>query len=87
VTRKYDPDPVLGMDQPISRRDFLHDAALLTTMAAAPWFAAMPAAAQSSPLAAQDMPGYYPPLLNGLRGSHPGSFETAHALRDGNPGR
>jgi spermidine dehydrogenase len=29
------------------------------------------------------MPGYYPPLLNGMRGSHPGSFESAHALRDG----
>ena len=25
----------------------------------------------------------YPPLLTGLRGSHPGSFEIAHALRDG----
>ena len=26
---------------------------------------------------------YYPPALTGLRGSHLGSFETAHALRDG----
>ena len=34
-------------------------------------------------MAAQDRPGYYPPLLNGMRGSHPGSFEAAHALRDG----
>src|SRR5206468_13074332 len=25
----------------------------------------------------------YPPELTGLRGSHPGSFETAHSLRDG----
>jgi spermidine dehydrogenase len=33
--------------------------------------------------APQDLPGYYPPLLNGLRGSQPGSFEVAHALRDG----
>ena len=33
--------------------------------------------------AAQDRPGYYPPLLTGMRGSHPGSFEAAHALRDG----
>ncbi|MBV9251934.1 MAG: NAD(P)-binding protein [Acetobacteraceae bacterium] len=31
----------------------------------------------------QDQPGYYPPALRGLRGSHPGSFENAHALRDG----
>ena len=32
---------------------------------------------------AQDASGYYPPLLTGMRGSHPGSFEAAHALRDG----
>jgi len=31
----------------------------------------------------RDRAGYYPPLLNGMRGSHPGSFEAAHALRDG----
>jgi len=28
-------------------------------------------------------PGYYPPALAGMRGSHPGSFENAHSLRDG----
>ncbi len=33
--------------------------------------------------APQDGAGYYPPLLTGLRGSHPGSFEVAHSLRDG----
>jgi len=33
--------------------------------------------------AAQDQPGYYPPERLGLRGSHPGAFEVAHALRDG----
>lgn len=27
-------------------------------------------------------PRYYPPALRGMRGSHPGSFEAAHALRD-----
>ena len=32
---------------------------------------------------AQDRPGYYPPTLNGMRGSHPGAFEVAHSLRDG----
>jgi spermidine dehydrogenase len=31
----------------------------------------------------QQDPGYYPPALTGLRGSHAGSFEVAHALRDG----
>jgi spermidine dehydrogenase len=46
----------------------------------------LPDAAQrgaAQPGAAQDAFGYYPPLLTGLRGSHPGSFEDAHALRDG----
>ena len=33
---------------------------------------------------AQDAPGYYPPALTGMRGSHDGSFDVAHALRDGN---
>ena len=28
-------------------------------------------------------PSLYPPLLTGMRGSHPGSFEVAHAIRDG----
>ena len=27
--------------------------------------------------------GFYPPALQGLRGSHVGSFETGHAMRDG----
>ena len=76
-------DHLLGMDQPITRRDFLNGMALgataaVTAAASAPLFAA--------PLpdpAAQDAVGYYPPLLTGMRGSHPGSFEDAHALRDG----
>ena len=33
--------------------------------------------------APQDAPGYYPPALTGLRGSHPGAYEAAHRLRDG----
>jgi spermidine dehydrogenase len=71
-------DCALGMDQPISRRDFLNGVALAVT-ATLP----LPAAAGASEtLAAQDSPTYYPPLLTGLRGSHPGSFEAAHALRD-----
>jgi spermidine dehydrogenase len=27
-------------------------------------------------------PRYYPPALSGMRGSHPGSFEAGHAVRD-----
>jgi spermidine dehydrogenase len=81
-------DRLLGMDRPITRRDFLNGVAMGTAVAASgPLFAgaltdsASPNA--SLPRAAQDAVGYYPPLLNGMRGSHPGSFEDAHALRDG----
>jgi spermidine dehydrogenase len=94
-------DRSLGMDQPITRRDFLHGLGLGATAvgaaASSPSFAAPlsdrpspPVAASGAasgaaqiPPAAQDALGYYPPLLTGLRGSHPGSFEDAHALRDG----
>ena len=33
--------------------------------------------------APEQAPDYYPPALTGLRGSHPGSYEVAHQLRDG----
>src|SRR5262249_43134080 len=55
----------------ISRRDFLNGVALTIATGLTP-------AAQ---IAAQ--PLRYPPALTGMRGQHPGSFETAHALRDG----
>jgi len=67
----------LGMDRAITRRDFLNGVALTLGAAIVP-----------SPLfAAFDVAGdageYYPPARTGLRGSHPGSFEVAHSLRDG----
>jgi spermidine dehydrogenase len=88
--QNHPQDRFLGMDQPITRRDFLNGMAIGATAAASgPLLAASlsdppstPGAAQLPP-AAQDALGYYPPLLTGLRGSHPGSFEDAHALRDG----
>jgi spermidine dehydrogenase len=82
-------DRALGMDRPITRRDFLNGLAVgMAAIPCEPLFAAPGSAAPgapSAPLAAQDAPGYYPPLLTGMRGSHPGSFEAAHALRDGQP--
>jgi spermidine dehydrogenase len=78
-------DRFLGMDQPITRRDFLNGIAVGAAAAASgPLLGAVPSAAELPP-AAQDAFGYYPPLLTGLRGNHPGSFEDAHALRDGKP--
>jgi spermidine dehydrogenase len=85
-------DRALGMDRPITRRDFLNGVAIGTAvLAGTPLFAEEPTSHTTAPpagaasAAAQDAPGYYPPLLTGMRGSHPGSFESAHALRDGKP--
>ena len=77
-------DRELGMNRAISRRDFLNGVAIGVGGAlASAW---LPGVVFGGPLAtpsAQDAPGYYPPALTGMRGSHPGSFEVAHALRDG----
>jgi spermidine dehydrogenase len=76
-------DEKLGMHRAITRRDFLNGVAVGATAALSSPLLAASAAAVPSSAAAQDAPGYYPPLLTGMRGSHPGSFEAAHALRDG----
>jgi spermidine dehydrogenase len=74
-------DKELGLDRPIARRDFLQGAAIgvgsLLLGGLTPELVA--AAAE---IAEQDRRGYYPPTRLGMRGSHPGSFEAAHALRD-----
>ena len=73
-------DKSLGMDRPILRRDFLQGAAVGITALGTGGAAAAKPAASSGP---QNAPGYYPPTRLGLRGSHPGSFEAAHEVRDG----
>jgi spermidine dehydrogenase len=72
------------MGAKITRRDFLNGVALSAGAAIFP--AVVPAemwAAAAADLEAQEVPGYYPPGKTGLRGSHPGSFETMHKVRDG----
>src|SRR5258708_7122825 len=73
-------DRELGMGRGITRRDFLNGVAVTAGAAMLP----------SALLAAADMQArreqssdYYPPALTGLRGSHPGSFDTAHSPRAG----
>ncbi|HXI31203.1 MAG TPA: FAD/NAD(P)-binding protein, partial [Vicinamibacterales bacterium] len=75
----------LGMDRAITRRDFLNGIAVGVGATIAggagsgiPGLEAMLAAAG----AAQDTPGYDPPALTGMRGSHDGSYDVSHALRD-----
>jgi spermidine dehydrogenase len=69
---------------PITRRDFLNGIPIAVGGAVAAGLSADAiAAAFAAAPAPQDAPGYYPPALTGLRGSHPGAFEVAHRLRDG----
>ena len=73
-------DRALGMGARMTRRDFLNGVAVTAGAALIPpemW------AAAAADLEAQDAPGYYPPAKTGLRGSHPGSFEAMHKVRDG----
>jgi spermidine dehydrogenase len=79
-------DQELGMGAKITRRDFLNGVALTAGASVLPnlvppemWAAA----AADLQTEAQDAPGYYPPAKTGLRGSHVGSFEAMHKVRDG----
>jgi spermidine dehydrogenase len=76
-------DRDLGMHRDITRRDFLGGVAAGATggaLAGGPG-ARGPAAHQVG-AAATGVAGSYPPALTGMRGSHAGSFEVAHRLRD-----
>ena len=85
MTAKMNDDKtqIPAVDGSMTRRDFLNGVAIAVGGGAAGAMApeGITAAFAAEP-AAQDAAGYYPPALTGLRGSHPGSFETAHALRD-----
>ena len=68
------------MGASITRRDFLNGVALTAGASLIPpeiW------AAAATDLEPQNVAGYYPPAKTGLRGSHAGSFENMHKLRDG----
>ena len=75
-------DRELGMDRDITRRDFLNGMAIgAGGVLASAWLPGMLDAQTAA--TGQDALDYYPPTLTGMRGSHPGSFEIAHAVRDG----
>jgi len=71
-------DRELGMDRPIKRRDFLNGVAVAI---GAPLLGAGSAFGAQAGAGAPQTPSY-PPALSGMRGLYPGSFTTAHALRD-----
>jgi spermidine dehydrogenase len=67
-------DIQLGMDRPISRRDFLNGVALATAGLAASTL--MPGAAHAQSFA-------YPPKIAGLRGHSETAMNVMHSVRDG----
>ena len=94
VSRRKSPSmpDSLGSERRIPRRDFLQGALLAAATTLSGSLLKGHAAEMSTQAGeggnalsaeAQNALGYYPPALTGMRGSHPGSFEAAHALRDG----
>ena len=80
-----DKDRELGMGREITRRDFLNGVSIAVgsslIAANSTWLEAF--GVPQSPSAPEKDPNYYPPAKTGLRGSHDGSWEVAHDLRDG----
>src|SRR5580692_13185315 len=82
-------DRELGLEREITRRDFLNGVSIAvgTSLvgtkvgANSTWLEAF--GLPQSPFAPEKDPNYYPPAKTGMRGSHDGSWEVAHALRDG----
>ena len=75
-------DRELGMGRRITRRDFLNGVAVGIGALGSTGLTELGSGAiqgDGAPLLA----GFYPPALEGMRGSQPGAFDVAHALRDG----
>jgi spermidine dehydrogenase len=64
----------------ITRRDFLDGVAVSTVALSMAATAVAPYTSLALAAGGADGADYYPPLLTGMRGSHEGSFEVAHAL-------
>ena len=81
-------DKKLGMQRAITRRDFVQGAAVATGAALQTGALGLPNIATASTSVGATIQGTmavdYPPIKTGMRGSHPGAYEIAHALaRDG----
>ena len=78
-------DRELGMDRPIPRRDFLNgvSVAIGASLIEPGSFWGRLLADSDKPYAPEKEPGYYPPAKTGMRGSHDGSWEVAHAMSHG----
>ena len=78
-------DRQLGMHKRIRRRDFLNgmSVAIGASLVQPGPFWSEVLASEDKPFAPEKAPGYYPPAKTGMRGSHDGSWEVAHSMRDG----
>lgn len=77
-------DRELGMGRPIPRRDFLNGTSVaIGASFLSPGMFWSEVFAEEEVYASEKEPEYYPPAKTGLRGSHDGSWEAAHAMRDG----
>jgi spermidine dehydrogenase len=78
-----DQDREVGMKREITRRDFLNGISIAvgtSLVANSTWLQAF--GIPQPPFAPEKDPSYYPPAKTGMRGSHDGSWEVAHELRD-----
>jgi spermidine dehydrogenase len=75
----------LGMNRPIRRRDFLNGVSVATgaSLVRPGSFWSEVFAGEQRPNAPEKEAGYNPPAKTGMRGCHDGSWEVAHAMRDG----
>jgi len=80
-----DSDAQLGMHKRIPRRDFLNgmSVAIGASLMQPGSFWSGVLAAETDTYQPEKQAGYYPPAKTGMRGSHDGSWEVAHGLRDG----
>ncbi|HEY3974332.1 MAG TPA: twin-arginine translocation signal domain-containing protein [Candidatus Sulfotelmatobacter sp.] len=76
-------DQKLGMGRRITRRDFLDGVAVGIGALGLPKLPGFAKSPQTDASSRHSSEAVYPPALTGLRGSQPGAFEVAHALRDG----
>lgn len=77
-------DKLLGMHRRITRRDFVQGAALIAGATLHPNALSDPRISGNAWAPDVNNRSDYPPAKTGMRGSHPGAYEVAHALgRDG----
>ena len=73
-------DKQLGMHRSITRRDFVQGSSLAVLGAVTSGAASVTATAAAEAASALTAGSYYPPTKTGMRGSHNGAYEVAHAL-------